>query len=102
MNGSSELCKPLAPLLLEALLVTSCQAEASNRAVRIPEILRLVLQNASNRTLAAAARTSGAWSHIALDWLWRELRSFHPILKLLGPLRRMRCDDSHYKWVRYQ
>ncbi|KIO31777.1 hypothetical protein M407DRAFT_19290 [Tulasnella calospora MUT 4182] len=38
--------------------------------------------------LAAAALVSRTWTDVALDMLWEELESVHPLMALLRPVRR--------------
>ncbi|KAG8915797.1 hypothetical protein FRC00_013566 [Tulasnella sp. 408] len=57
-----------------------------HRALSVHEIISNILQNALPHDQAMAARTSSLWSDIALDWLWRELDSLLPLLRLLAPV----------------
>ncbi|KAG8914024.1 hypothetical protein FRC01_004255, partial [Tulasnella sp. 417] len=57
-----------------------------HRMLAVHEIVSNVLRNARSHDQAMAARASRLWCDIALDWLWRELDSVLPLLRLLAPL----------------
>ncbi|KAG9006632.1 hypothetical protein FRB94_000558 [Tulasnella sp. JGI-2019a] len=58
-------------------------------AVMIPEIIGSIIQLADSRTQCSTARINKRWSEAALDSIWRCLNSIVPLLKLLGPMRRV-------------
>ncbi|KAG8915796.1 hypothetical protein FRC00_013565 [Tulasnella sp. 408] len=57
-----------------------------HRVLAVYEIVSNILQNAERYDQAMAARVSRLWADIAPDWLWRELDSVLPLLRLLSPL----------------
>lgn len=60
----------------------------TQRALFIVEILMRILRNLVKLELAAAARVCRTWTDVALDMLWEELESVHPIMALLGPITK--------------
>lgn len=56
------------------------------RVFSVLEVHRRILENLGKSDLAASARTCRTWVDLALDILWEELESFHPIMALLGPI----------------
>lgn len=69
-----------------ASLTDSNMHQEMHRMLAVHEIVSIILQNARRHDQAMAARTSSLWCDIALDWLWRELDSALPLLRLLAPL----------------
>ncbi|KAG8945180.1 hypothetical protein FRC04_001159, partial [Tulasnella sp. 424] len=57
---------------------------APRNPLALGEILGLIFQFASRRSLAAAARVCRRWSGIALDQLWRSLPDLYCLLSLLA------------------
>ncbi|KAG8943932.1 hypothetical protein FRC04_002420 [Tulasnella sp. 424] len=56
-----------------------------HQVLGIYEILDHIFSYSSKRDLALAARVSRLWSSIALDYLWREIDSVFPLLKVGFP-----------------
>ncbi|KAG8915799.1 hypothetical protein FRC00_013568 [Tulasnella sp. 408] len=79
-----------------------------HRMLAVHEIVSNILQNAQRQDQAVAARVSTLWRDIAVDWLWRELDSVLPLLRLLAPLAdtstglafAQRIETQ--KWVRFR
>ncbi|KAG9034537.1 hypothetical protein FRB95_013104 [Tulasnella sp. JGI-2019a] len=65
------------------------------RALGVPEIVSQVLQNVNKSNQTSAARTCRFWSCIALDWIWKDMKSFYPLLELLSPLV-IRGNEWHF------
>ncbi|KAG9047628.1 hypothetical protein FS837_001821 [Tulasnella sp. UAMH 9824] len=61
-------------------------SQEMHRVLAVHEIVSNILRNVERHGLAMAARVSRLWSDIAPDWLWRELDSVLPLLRLLSPL----------------
>ncbi|THH01643.1 hypothetical protein EW145_g6874 [Phellinidium pouzarii] len=59
----------------------------AERVFYVPELLRSILSFADAHSQSRCARVCKKWSNIALDVLWRELRSPTPLISLLSPLR---------------
>lgn len=62
------------------------ESREAHRVLFIIEILTQVLRNAGKPDLAAAARVCRTWMEVALNMLWEELESPHPLMSLLGPI----------------
>ncbi|KIO31760.1 hypothetical protein M407DRAFT_19269 [Tulasnella calospora MUT 4182] len=58
----------------------------AHRVLSIIEVLIQILRSLRKPDLAAAALVCRTWSDVALDLLWEELESVHPIMALLGPI----------------
>lgn len=52
----------------------------------ISEILRCIFKYLDNADRATAACVCRTWVEVALDVLWENLESPHPIMALLGPI----------------
>ncbi|KAG8943930.1 hypothetical protein FRC04_002418 [Tulasnella sp. 424] len=52
----------------------------------VHEIISKIIQNCRPRDQAVAARVSRFWCDVALDWVWRDIDSILPLLRLLAPL----------------
>lgn len=74
------------PELESAIPTRSNLRQEMHRMLAVHEILSNVLQKAQRQDQAVAARVSSLWRDIAVDWLWRELDSVLPLLRLLAPL----------------
>lgn len=75
------------------------ESREAHRVLFIIEILTQVLRNAGKPDLAAAARVCRTWMEVALNMLWEELESPHPLMSLLGPIIKhvdgwVRCTAS--------
>lgn len=55
----------------------------------MPEVIGNIVNLADSCTQASAARISKRWSEGALDCIYRHMDSITPLLKLLGPMRRV-------------
>ncbi|KAG8878576.1 hypothetical protein FRB98_006089 [Tulasnella sp. 332] len=55
-------------------------------ALSVPEVLDNVLSLAGPAAQAVAAQTCQYWSNYSLPWLWRDMKSYFPILELLSEL----------------
>lgn len=73
------------------------------RVFSILEVHRRILENVGKSDLAAAARVCRTWVDLALDILWEELESVHPVMALLGPMKTAGCvSASHLTyWLIY-
>ncbi|KAG8972854.1 hypothetical protein FRC05_009493 [Tulasnella sp. 425] len=57
-----------------------------HRMLAVYEIISNILQNCQRHDQAVAARVSRLWYGVVLDWLWRDIDSVLPLLRLLSPL----------------
>lgn len=55
-------------------------------ALSISEVLRYIFKYLDNADRATAACVCHTWVEVALDILWENLESAHPIMALLGPI----------------
>lgn len=59
-----------------------------HRMLSVHEILSHILGYCNKLDLAAAGLVSRFWNDVALDYLWREIKSVFPLLKILCPLMK--------------
>ena len=55
-----------------------------DRAIKVPEVLSMIFEHCSPKTLAMCARVQHSWEGPALTELWRDLPSFSPLSYVLG------------------
>lgn len=58
----------------------------THQMLAVHEIISKIIQNCRPRDQAVAARVSRFWCDVALDWVWRDIESILPLLRLLAPL----------------
>ncbi|KAG8865195.1 hypothetical protein FRB96_000085 [Tulasnella sp. 330] len=74
-------------------------------ALKVPEVLNAILQNTDRKGQAYCARTCKKWQSPALDFLWKDLESLEPLVRLLVPLLLVSIEIQNrtaemYEWKR--
>ncbi|KAG8972852.1 hypothetical protein FRC05_009491 [Tulasnella sp. 425] len=61
-------------------------SQEMHRMLAVHEIISNIVQHCRPHVQAVAARVSRFWCDVALDWLWRDIDSILPLMRLLAPL----------------
>lgn len=62
-------------------------SDLPDRALGIPDVLDSIFDYTDRSTLAVCGRVCKSWSP-ALDGLWKDIKSFVPLMQLLSPLHK--------------
>ncbi|KAJ8455039.1 hypothetical protein ONZ45_g19072 [Pleurotus djamor] len=81
----------------------------SNRALYIPELLKSIFLYLPDGSHTNCALVCKAWTDIALDVGWHEVRDIKLLFQLLGPLVEDEDNEYHFErpiqptdWIRFQ
>ncbi|KAG9019514.1 hypothetical protein FRB90_001176 [Tulasnella sp. 427] len=88
--------------------ITIAKGRPMHRALAVHEILGNILRYAQKPDQARAARVSSLWCDVALDWVWRDIPSVLPLLRLLARLEETNAGLAfaerieRYQWERFR